>query len=140
MADPIDVLRERAQSNSFWRWIGVEVEDAGEGWCRLHLQVRDEMLNADGAPLHGSVYAALVDMATGGALATTLEDSGGGVGQTTLDLNVSYIGSVSAGGVHAEGRILRRGRTIAFGEAKITDDDGRLLAAGRATYMILTTR
>jgi acyl-coenzyme A thioesterase PaaI-like protein len=40
----------------------------------------------------------------------------------------------------AEGRILRRGRTIAFGEATITDEDGRLVAVGRATYLILSPR
>jgi acyl-coenzyme A thioesterase PaaI-like protein len=37
----------------------------------------------------------------------------------------------------AEGAILRKGRTIAFGEARITDTAGRLLAIGRATYMLL---
>ena len=57
-------------------------------------------------------------------------------GQTTLDLNVSFIGA-AGGDVFAEGRILRRGRSIAFGEATITDAAGKLLAVGRATYMIL---
>jgi uncharacterized protein (TIGR00369 family) len=75
-------------------------------------------------------------MAVGGALATMHEAAAGGVGQTTLDMNVSFIGA-STGDVFAEGRILRRGRTIAFGEATITDAAGKLVAAGRATYMIL---
>jgi uncharacterized protein (TIGR00369 family) len=79
-------------------------------------------------------------MAVGGALSTMHEESAGGVGQTTLDLNVSFIGGVSEGNVFAEGRILRRGRTIAFGEATITDSSGRLVAAGRATYMIVAGR
>jgi uncharacterized protein (TIGR00369 family) len=64
------------------------------------------------------------------------EASAGGVGQTTLDLNVSFMGA-GTGDVIADGRILRRGRTIAFGEASITDGAGKLLAVGRATYMIL---
>jgi uncharacterized protein (TIGR00369 family) len=59
------------------------------------------------------------------------------VGQTTLDLNVSFLSSASEGDVFAEGRILRRGRTIAFGEATITDHQGKVVAVGRATYMIL---
>jgi uncharacterized protein (TIGR00369 family) len=62
------------------------------------------------------------------------------VGQTTLDLNVSFLASASEGAVFAEGRILRKGRTVAFGEATITDAGGRLLAVGRATYMILAPR
>lgn len=136
----LEAVRERAQSNSFWRFIGVEVEDAGEGWCRLRVPLRDELRNAPEAPAHGGLFSALVDMAVGGALSTTLERSEGGIGQTTLDLNVSFIAGVSEGDVLAEGRLLRRGRTIAFGEATITDAEGRLLAAGRATYMIQAAR
>jgi uncharacterized protein (TIGR00369 family) len=86
------------------------------------------------------VYSALVDTAVGGALSTLHAASEGGVGQTTLDLNVSFLAGASEGDILAEGRILKRGRSIAFGEARITDAAGRLLAVGRATYMILAPR
>jgi uncharacterized protein (TIGR00369 family) len=134
--DLLERVRARARENSFWRYLGVEVTEARDGWVRLRVPVRDELRNAAGAPLHGGVYSALVDMAVGGALSTMHETSAGGVGQTTLDLNVSFIGA-GGGDVFAEGRILRRGRSIAFGEATITDAAGKLLAVGRATYMIL---
>jgi acyl-coenzyme A thioesterase PaaI-like protein len=52
---------------------------------------------------------------------------------------VSFIGAAS-GDVYAEGRILRRGRSVAFGEATITDAAGKLLAVGRATYMIVAPK
>ena len=110
----------------------MTVVDAKPGWIRLRVPVRDEIKNAAGAPVHGGVYSALVDMAVGGALGTLNEASEGGVGQTTLDLNVSFIGA-GTGDVFAEGRILRRGRSIAFGEATITDAGGKLLAVGRGT-------
>src|SRR5262247_34247 len=135
--DPLATVRLRAQENLFWRHLGIEVEDAKPGWVRLRVPVRDEIRNAPGAPVHGGVYSALVDTAVGGALSTLHEAAAGGVGQTTLDLNVSFISSASEGDVFAEGRILRRGRTIAFGEATITDREGKLVAVGRATYMIL---
>ena len=137
--DLLESVRARARSNAFWRYLGVEVEGVREGWVRLRVPVRDELRNAPGAPVHGGVYSALVDMAVGGALSTMHEASAGGVGQTTLDLNVSFIGA-AGGDVYAEGRILRRGRTIAFGEASITDGEGKLLAVGRATYMILPAK
>ena len=132
----LERVRARARENSFWRYLGVEVAEAREGWVRLRVPARDELRNAAGAPVHGGVYSALVDMAVGGALSTMHEASAGGVGQTTLDLNVSFIGA-GMSDVFAEGRILRRGRTIAFGEATISDGAGKLLAVGRATYMIL---
>jgi uncharacterized protein (TIGR00369 family) len=134
--DLLERVRARARDNSFWRYLGVEVMEAGEGKVRLRVPARDDLRNAPGAPMHGGEFSALVDMAVGGALSTMHEASAGGVGQTTLDLNVSFMGA-GTGDVIADGRILRRGRTIAFGEATITDGAGKLLAVGRATYMIL---
>ena len=134
--DLLERVRARARDNSFWRYLGIEVLDAGEGRVRLRVPVRDELRNAPGAPVHGGVFSALTDIAVGGALSTMHEATAGGVGQTTLDLNVSFLGA-GTGDVFADGRILRRGRTIAVGEATITDAAGKLLAVGRATYMIL---
>lgn len=133
-------VRDRARDNLFWRHLGIAVDDAGPGWARLRVPVRDELCNAAGAPVHGGVLSALVDMAVGGALSTLHGAAEGGVGQTTLDLNVSYLAGASEGDLLAEGRILKRGRSIAFGEARISDGAGRLLAVGRATYMILAAR
>lgn len=136
----LGLVRERAHANLFWRHLGVTVDDAKDGWVRLRVPVRDEIRNAAGAPVHGGVYAALVDMAVGGALSTVHEASAGGVGQTTLDLNVSFIAAATGGAIFAEGRLLRRGRTVVFGETTVTDERGKLLAVGRATYMIVPPR
>jgi len=135
--DPLTTIRERAKTNLFWRHLGIEVDDARTGWVRLRVPIRDDLRNAAKAPVHGGVYSALVDTAVGGALATMHEMAEGGVGQTTLDLNVSFIAGVSEGDIFAEGQILKMGRTVAFGETRISDASGRLLAIGRATYMIL---
>ena len=136
-ADLLTLTRERAQANLFWRYLGVQVDDAGDGWVRLRVPVGDGLRNAAGAPVHGGVLSALVDMAVGGAFGTTHDNAAGGVGQTTLDLNVSFLAAAGDGDIVAEGRLLRRGRSIAFGEARITDGAGKLVAVGRATYMLL---
>lgn len=138
--DLLAAARERARTNLFWRYLGIEVVDAKPGWVRLRVPIREEIKNAAGAPVHGGVYSALVDTAVGGALSTLHEASAGGVGQTTLDLNVSFLSGTSEGEIFAEGRILRRGRSIAFGEATISDREGKVVAVGRATYMILPAR
>jgi uncharacterized protein (TIGR00369 family) len=136
----LEQVRARARANLFWRYLGVEVEAVGEGWARLRVRVRDDIRNAAGAPVHGGVHSALVDMAVGGALSTLHGSSAGGVGQATLDLNVSFLAAGAGDEIVAEGRILRRGRSIAFGEATISDAAGTLLAVGRATYMIIAPR
>jgi uncharacterized protein (TIGR00369 family) len=134
------VARDRARSNRFWQHLGIEVAEVREGWARLRVQVSDDLRNAPGAPVHGAVYAALVDAAIGCALATVNPESAGGVGQTTLDLSVSYLAAARGPTIFAEGTLLRRGRTVAFGEVRVTDDAGALLAVGRATYLMLSPR
>jgi acyl-CoA thioesterase len=131
---PLDVFHEAARANSFWRFLGIEVEHAEEGRVRLRLLVRDEICNARGARVHGGVYPALIDAAVGGALLTVPVEGAETLGQATVDLNVSFLSAVTSGYLHVEGRVLRKGRTIGFGEAAITDDEGRVVAVGRATY------
>jgi uncharacterized protein (TIGR00369 family) len=133
-------VRERGHANLFWRYLGIEVEAAGEGWVKLRVAMRDELRNAAGAPVHGGVLATLVDAAVGGALGTYGSAASGGVDQATLDLNVTFIAAARGDALLAEGRILRRGRSIAFGETRVTDVAGTLVAIGRATYMTLGPR
>jgi uncharacterized protein (TIGR00369 family) len=138
--DILASVRERARANLFWQYLGIEVESAGEGWVRLRVPIRDELRNAAGAPVHGGVLATLVDAAIGGALGTYGAAAAGGTDQATLDLNVSFVGAARGEAIVAEGKILRRGRTIAFGETRVTDGTGSLVAIGRATYMLLPPR
>ena len=135
--DLLASVRQRAQANLFWRYLGIEVEAAGEGWVRLKVPMRDELRNAAGAPVHGGVLATLIDAAVGGALGTYGSAAAGGVDQATLDLNVSFVGAARGEAIFAEGKILRHGRTIAFGETRVTDSAGTLIATGRATYMLI---
>jgi uncharacterized protein (TIGR00369 family) len=141
-ADPAitALVRERAAANDYWRFLGIEVVEAGEGWVRLRLPIRDELRNGAGAPLHGGAISSLLDAAVGGALSTVNEANQGGVGQATLDLNITYVGAAREGEVFAEGRIIRKGGTIAFGEADVRNTAGDLLARGRVTYMLLRPR
>ena len=134
------LARDRTRLNRFWQHIGIEVVEVREGWARLRVKVRDDLRNAPGAPVHGGVYAALVDAAVGCALSTVNESSGGGVGQTTLDMNVSFLAAARGAEIFAEGTLLKRGRTLAFGDVRVTDTEGTLVAVGRATYMILAPR
>lgn len=136
----LERVRERARANNYWRHMGVEALAATEGYAKLRVPIRDHLRNADGAPVHGGVLSFLVDAAIGGALATLHEQAAGGVGQATLDLNIRFLGAAGGSAIIAEGRILRRGGTIAFGEAELRDERGDLVAKGSATYMILRPR
>src|SRR5260370_35277110 len=92
---------------------------------RLRVPVTDGLRNAAGAPVHGGVLGALVDMAIGGALGTTHHNAGGGVGQTTLDMNVSFLPAAGHRDLASEMRRPRRGPTVRFGDSRITGGHGQ---------------
>lgn len=50
------------ENNSFSRWLGLEIDDVGPGYCRLHFTARPDMLNGFGA-LHGGVTFSAADSA-----------------------------------------------------------------------------
>ena len=136
----LERLRGRARTNNYWRHMGVEALAAAEGYAKLRVRLRDELRNAAGAPVHGGVISFLVDAAIGGALGSLHEQAAGGVGQATLDLHVSFLGAARGDALIAEGRIVRRGGSVAFGAAELRDEAGELVARGSATYMILRPR
>lgn len=56
------VLQKMMAKDAFSQWLGLEVDEVGEGYCRLHFQVRAEMLNGFDI-LHGGVTYAAADSA-----------------------------------------------------------------------------
>ena len=86
---------------------------------------------------HGGVSASLIDSAVGLALCTMI-DKGDLI--TTIDLNVNFLAPAKPGQLTARGEIVHKGRRIAVGDAKVTDESGRLVSKGTATYMILENR
>lgn len=58
-----EAVKERMlQHDAFSRWLGLEVEVVGPGYCRLHFTVRPDMVNGFGV-LHGGVTFAAADSA-----------------------------------------------------------------------------
>ncbi len=52
------------QRDTFAQLLGIEVDEVREGYCKLHMTVRDDMLNGFGN-LHGGVTYSLADTAFG---------------------------------------------------------------------------
>ena len=96
------------------------------------------LLNPLGS-VHGGWALTLIDSATGCALHTELP---AGIGYTTVETKVNFNRAISAdaGTVRCEGRVIHRGRQIATAEAMLTGADGKLLAHGTSTLMILPPR
>lgn len=118
----------------FWRLLGVEVVGLGPASSRLHVALEPEK---HGPWPHGGLLSSLVDMAVAMALFTTYGAEDDDVtAHATADLNVTFVDAVEGKDLFAEGRIVRKARTAAFGTAEVRDGSGRLIALGRATFLI----
>jgi uncharacterized protein (TIGR00369 family) len=86
--------------------------------------------------VHGGLAATLLDSAMGACVHSTLA---GGEGYTTLETKLNLVRAVTAatGTVRAEGRVVHRGRQVATAEGDLRDGDGRLLAHGTSTCLVL---
>jgi uncharacterized protein (TIGR00369 family) len=57
-----------------------------------------------------------------------------------LSNNTSFLRPITAGTIHAEARVLHRGRTTWLLDVEITDDDGRRCALSRVTIAVRPAR
>lgn len=57
-----DNVQRMMNNDPFSQWMGIEILAVKEGYCRLRMQVRNEMLNGFGT-LHGGVSYAFADSA-----------------------------------------------------------------------------
>ena len=98
----------------------------------------DHLLNPLGS-VHGGFALTLIDSAAGCALHTMLH---AGTGYATVETKVNFTRAIGAdaGTVRAEGKVLTQGRQIATAEARLLSGDGKLLAHGTSTLIILPPR
>lgn len=126
--------RARAvEAGPFWQLLGMKVEKAENGSSLVVLPLREDLLQLYGY-VHGGVLASLIDGAVGVAVQSTLKN---GEAATTVDLQIMYSRPVKTGVLSARASLMRRGNTIIFGECRVMDETGELVAHGTATYMVL---
>ncbi len=126
--------RARAvEAGPFWQLLGMKVVTAEHGRSLVTMPVRESLLQLYGF-VHGGALASLVDGAVGVAVQSTLQE---GEATTTVDLQVMYSRPVRTGLLSARAALVRRGKTIVFGECRVTDEADELVAHGTATYMVL---
>ena len=84
--------------------------------------------------LHGGILCDIADAAMALAYGTTLAEE---ESFTTLELKINFLKPVWKAKLAAEGRVVKRGRTIGLTECDITDQEGSLVARASSTCMSL---
>lgn len=122
-------LLERLQATRPWgftEYIGINMEQASEGFVRVSCQIEDRHLNPH-KMAHGGVTFSMLDTASGIA-GTTLCQEGQGI--VTQCADIHFLRPVKPGTVYAESRILKAGRHTAFASAELRDESGNVCVRG----------
>jgi uncharacterized protein (TIGR00369 family) len=113
--------------------IGWTMSAISPGRATMELDVDARLANPMGT-LHGGVLCDLADAAMGIAYASELAR---GESFTTLELKINFMKPVWRARLRAEGRVVKRGRTVGLVEADVFDDKGSLVARASSTCMTL---
>jgi len=90
MATPKEFVDKMYRNDPFSQWLGIEILQVDEGYCKVEMTVRDKMTNGFGIA-HGGIAYSLADSA--------LAFASGSYGKVAPGLNnqINYLKKVEAG-------------------------------------------
>jgi uncharacterized protein (TIGR00369 family) len=115
------------------RFLGWTMTAIAAGRATMEMDVDGRLANPMGT-LHGGVLCDLADAAMGIAYASELER---GETFTTLELKINFMKPVWQTHLRAEGKVVKRGRTVGLVECDVFDAKGSLVARASSTCMTL---
>ena len=127
---------ENAVAGEYYAWAGVKLVEARPGAARLSFRPRPEML-APGGTLNGSFLNGLLELPSFAALIWELEE---GEYAVTNDLFLQHLRPLPGDVEYVlEGRLLRRGRSMAWTEASASVG-GKPTTLARITKTVMPSR
>ena len=124
---PDAVTAHMMAHDRFSQWLGLQIDTSGPGYCRLHFQIREEMLNGFGV-VHGGILFSAADSAFAFACNSH--------GQLTLALDVSISFTRPAQKddlLFVEAREAHLGNRTGVYEVRTTNAVGELIALFKGT-------
>ena len=119
----------------YFKLLSMSIASLGEGRSVLEIDLEEKHLQPFGM-VHGGVFSSLIDAAAFWAIFTEVDEH---TGLTTIEMKLNYLAPVQKGRIVAKGRRIKMGNTLALAEATVTDEQGKLLSHGTATFMILSS-
>lgn len=121
------VIETMMEKDPFSQWLGLELDDYGEGFCKLHFTIRREMLNGFGI-VHGGVVFSAADSAFAFAC-----NSHGRL-SVALDVQISFIRAAKEGAkLFADAREVHLGNKTSFYEIAVTNEQQEIVATFKST-------
>ncbi len=122
-----DVVAHMMENDLFSQWLGIEILEVKEGYSRIKMMVRNEMINGFGI-VHGGIAFALSDSAFAFAC------NNRNVLSVALDTAINFLKPVHVGDIlTAEAKELHNGRSTGLYHITITNQNNHIVALFKGT-------
>jgi len=139
LGKPIDYMRAicagRIPPPPIAKLLSMELVEVEEGKAVFQLTPAEQHYNPIGV-VHGGIAFTMLDSAMGCCVQTLLP---AGKGYTTLEIKANLVRAITlqTGPIRATGKVVHMGRQTATAEGRLEDSQGKLLAHGTTTCIIL---
>ena len=128
----LKVIQDTANPCPYFELQNMILKEITWGNALLEIQIEKRHMQPFGV-VHGGVFATLIDAAGFWAVFSQADPE---VGMTTVDLKLNFLAPAQYGILIGRGRCIKLGRSLGLGEARVENEDGKLLAYGITTVMV----
>ncbi len=129
----VSAIKELIEKCAFPSLLGFYLTDLGKGFSKFEMEIQEKHMQPYGMA-HGGNIATLIDSATFWSIYFSIGER---CGLVNVDLKLNYLLPVKSGRLFAIGKEIKTGKTLAYAEASVLDENERLIAHGTSTIMIL---
>lgn len=124
---PRQVVDHMMENDLFSQWLGIKIIEVKEGYSRIKMTVRKEMINGFGI-VHGGIAFSLSDSAFAFAC------NNRNVLSVALDTYINYLKAVNVGDeLTAEAKEIHNGRSTGLYQITIVNQNGETVAMFKGT-------
>ena len=124
---PAQVVAHMMEHDLFSQWLGIEVLEVSEGYSKIKMNVRKEMINGYGI-VHGGIAFSLADSAFAFAC------NNRNVLSVALDTAISFLKPIQVGDeITAEAQELHNGQSTGLYHIMITNQQNKTVAVFKGT-------
>ena len=120
----------------FSQLLDMRVTDPNDGTSTVVMPINPNHLQLAGR-VQGGIVVALADYAMFRAIRPLLKP---GEATTTIELKINFLAAAERGELTANCKIISAGSTLMVGEMQVKDQDGKMIAQGLGTYIVLQPR
>jgi len=125
--NPASIIEHMLHTDAFSQWLGIEVVEIKEGYSKIKMMVRKEMMNGLNV-VHGGIAFSLADSAFAFACNSRNNLS------LALEISISFLKPVFIGDeLTAEAKEIRNGKTTGVYMVDITNQHNQLIALFKGT-------